>query len=236
MALKVFVRTIDEKKSVVAIVAPEGAAPERTMESLLTTLLASREENWARVTLAMLVVIAARNTGNGTQYHMVHESFPVRARSLVREAYECAKYTIVNSSRDSIILGSRNAVRKSTRALVTYADPTTSLKKRAMKRPRKQCAAQAAQAAQAAHAKRPAGSDSDSTDSDSTDSDSTDSESTDSGLCCARVRVCREPAEAEWICHECPRCKLMCAECVKVHAAWEKTRAHVPVALSTQKP
>jgi hypothetical protein len=230
MALKVFVRTIDDKKSVVAIVAPEGAAPERTMESLLTTLLASREENWARVTLAMLVVIAARNTGNGTQYHMVHESFPVRARSLVREAYECAKYTIVNSSRDSIILGSRNAVRKSKRALVTYADPTTSLKKRAMKRPRKQCAAQAA------HAKRPAGSDSDSTDSDSTDSDSTDSESTDSGLCCARVRVCREPAEAEWICHECPRGKLMCAECVKVHAVWEKTRAHVPVALSKQHP
>lgn len=230
MALKVFVRTIDDKKSVVAIVAPEGAAPERTMESLLATLLASREENWARVTLAMLVVIAARNTGNGTQYHMVHESFPVRARSLVREAYECAKYTIVNSSRDSIILGSRNAVRKSKRALVTYADPT--IKKRSMKRPRKQCAAQAAQAPRVT---RPAGSDSDSTDSDSTDSDSTDSESTDTGLCCARVRVCREPAEAEWICHECPRGKLMCAECVKVHAAWEKTRAHVPVALSTQK-
>jgi hypothetical protein len=230
MALKVFVRTIDDKKSVVSIVAPEGAAPERTMESLLVTLLASREENWARVTLAMLVVIAARNTGNGTQYHMVHESFPVRARSLVREAYECAKYTIVNSSRDSIILGSRNAVRKSTRALVTYADPTTSLKKRAMKRPRSQCAAQVPRAT------RPAGSDSDSTDSDSTDSDSTDSESTDSGLCCARVRVCREPAEAKWICHECPRGKLMCAECVKVHAAWEKTRAHVPVTLSKQQP
>ena len=227
MALKVFVRTIDDKKSVVSIVAPEGAAPERTMESRLTTLLASREENWARVTLAMLVVIAARNTGNGTQYHMVHESFPVRARSLVREAYECAKYTIVNSSRDSIILGSRNAVRKSKRALVTYADPTT-IKKRSMKRPRKQCAAQAARAPRAT---RPAGSD-----SDSTDSDSTDSESTDSGLCCARVRVCREPAEAEWICHECPRGKLMCAECVKVHAAWEKTRAHVPVALSKQQP
>ena len=38
MALKVFVRKIGEKKSVVAIVAPEGAAPERTMESLLATL------------------------------------------------------------------------------------------------------------------------------------------------------------------------------------------------------
>ena len=79
MALKVFVRKIGEKKSVVAIVAPEGAAPERTMESLLATLLAYRDESWARVTLSMLVVIAARNTGNGVRYHMVHESFPVNA-------------------------------------------------------------------------------------------------------------------------------------------------------------
>ena len=52
-----------------------------------------------------------------------------------------------------------------------------------------------------------------------------------SGLCRARVRVCREPLAAEWICYACPSGALMCAECVKVHAVWEKTRDHVPVAL-----
>ena len=247
MALKVFVRKIGEKKSVVAIVAPEGAAPERTMESLLTTLLSDRDANWARLTLAMLVVIAARNTGNGARYHMVYESFPVKVRALVRDAYECAKYTILNSTRDSIILGSRHAVRKSTRALVEYVDNSSNVQTPRMKQRTPSGGAEKKREPKQAPKRAGSGSSSSSSSSSSSGTDSSSDSSSESeseapsttarsstatsGLCRARVRVCREPLAAEWICYACPSGALMCAECVKVHAVWEKTRDHVPVAL-----
>ena len=225
VGVKVSVRAMGSKKGVVAIVAPEGAAPERTIESFMVTLLASRDEHWARMTLATLIVIAARNTGN--QCSMVHESFPVSVRGLVREAYESSRQTIANSTRDSIVLGARLAFRSAKRTrtpMVQYIE-----------RPRPVVVAAAASSS----------SSSSSSGSSSSSDDETEDERESKRECCALVKVCGAndaekasfgvpPLEAKWMCYECNTKKgyaLMCIECIKVHAAWDKTRHHVPVAL-----
>jgi len=219
VGVKVSVRAMGSKKGVVAIVAPEGAAPERTIESFLVTLLASRDEHWARMTLATLIVIAARNTGS--QCSMVHESFPVSVRGLVREAYESSRHTIANSTRDSIVLGARLAFRSAKcTPMVQYVD------RRAPKRSRPVVVAEAASSSS---------SSSSSSGSSSSSDDETEDERESKRECCALVKVCgANDAEAKWMCYECKTKKgyaLMCIECIKVHAAWDKTRHHVPVAL-----
>lgn len=125
IGVKVSVRSVDGKKRVIAIVAPKGAAPENTIESLLTTLLAEKETPSVNRSLARIMVIATRNTGNGDRAGLaglVHESFPVNVRALVRETYESTRHIILNAPRGSIIEESRLAFRIAKRTMVEMVE------------------------------------------------------------------------------------------------------------------
>ena len=257
IGVKVSVRSVDGKKRVIAIVAPKGAAPENTIESLLTTLLAEKETPSVNRSLARIMVIATRNTGNGDcagLVGLVHESFPVNVRALVRETYESTRHIIINAPRGSIIEESRLAFRIAKRTMVEmveYVDsergyaPRPSAPRPSAQRPSAQRPSESMPNAPRPSAPRPSESRPNApkrkalSPSDEETEDDEDREYT----CRARVRVCRfsaenktnEPRAAEWLCYECSTKNgyaLMCDECVKVHASWDWTREHVPIHVS----
>jgi hypothetical protein len=100
---KLVVRKHGGAKCVVAIQAPESAAPERTMESFLCTML---DEDDADV-ISRFIVLSARKTVRSPIE--THAAFPVGVRALVREAYERVKrvFLISASTRASIKNGTR---------------------------------------------------------------------------------------------------------------------------------
>ena len=106
---KLVVRKHGGAKCVVAIQAPESAAPERTMECFLRTML---DEDDADV-ISRFIVLAARKTVRspiGT-----HAAFPVGVRALVREAYERVERVFLISAP------TRAALKNGTR-IVLYED------------------------------------------------------------------------------------------------------------------
>ena len=261
IGVKVKARSVDGKKRVIAIVAPKGTAPENTIESLLTTLLAEKETPSVNRSLARIMVIATRNTGSrdhAGHAGLVHESFPVNVRALVREAYESTRHIIINATRGSIIEESRLAFRIAKRTMVEmveYIDsdrgdpPRPSAPRPSAPRPTAPRSSSPRTSAQRPSESRPSsprpssprpiGSKRKISLSDEDTEDDEGREYT----CCARVRVCRfsaenktnEPRAAEWLCYECSTKNgyaLMCDECVKVHAAWDMTREHVPIRVS----
>ena len=116
-AFKVMVSSRDGPKRVVAIKAPESAAPERTMESLLRTML---EEDDPEI-LARLIFIAARNTKRSPLE--LHTAFPVGVRALVREVYERVKRVLVISDIGAARVAFKRAVDTGER-IVLYEDAT----------------------------------------------------------------------------------------------------------------
>lgn len=121
-AFKVMVSSRDGPKRVVAIKAPESAAPERTMESLLRTML---EEDDPEI-LARLIFIAARNTKRSPLE--LHTAFPVGVRALVREVYERVKRVLVISDIGAARVAFKQAVDTGER-IVLYEDATKAATK-----------------------------------------------------------------------------------------------------------
>jgi hypothetical protein len=99
--MKVVVRS----RQIVAIVARGVPSGERTMEALLTEMLARSDPD----EIASLLVISARKANRGAAD--VHKAFPSIVRALVLSCYEKAKHAIASKSSASIVLASRRAHR-----------------------------------------------------------------------------------------------------------------------------